>query len=176
MIYSFRVYWWKEEQHLFELEIFCNVKHVFTVTFDQYNVYRLLISTKKNTVVYIIYNLLYSPFIIFKIWFWTSTRCQFLWERRWGRRSERLSLNSTTIRTRRNWLTGSPSYALSQILAGSSPNRTPWIRMVLLHTLQQMHYSVFPICLIILFNGVCLCVPVIITTQSPPQFLLLSLV
>ncbi len=131
--------------------------------------YRLLISTKKNTVVYIIYNLLYSPFIIFKIWFWTSTRCQFLWERRWGRRSERPSLNSTTIRTRRNWLTGSPSYALSQILAGSSPNRTPWIRMVLLHTLQQMHYSVFPICLIILFNGVCLCVPVIITTQSPPS-------
>ncbi len=104
-------------------------------------------------------------FLIVKIWFWTSMRRQFLWERRWGRRSEMLSLNSTTIRTRRNWLTGSPSYALSQISAGSSPNRTPWIRMVLLHTLQKMPC----ICLIILFDGVCLCVPVIITTQSPPS-------
>jgi len=27
----------RNEQHLFEIEVFCNIKHVFTVTFDQFN-------------------------------------------------------------------------------------------------------------------------------------------
>ncbi len=26
-----------EEQHLFEIEIFCSIKNVFTVTFDQFS-------------------------------------------------------------------------------------------------------------------------------------------
>ncbi len=36
----FRILWWiesSEEQHLFEIEIFCNIIIVFTVTFDQFN-------------------------------------------------------------------------------------------------------------------------------------------
>ncbi len=35
-----RIIWWIEsskEQHLFEIEIFCNIISVFTVTFDQFN-------------------------------------------------------------------------------------------------------------------------------------------
>ncbi len=34
----FQILWWTEsskEQHLFEIDIFCNIVHVFTVTFDQ---------------------------------------------------------------------------------------------------------------------------------------------
>ncbi len=34
------IIWWIEsskEQHLFEIEIFCNVINVFTITFDQFN-------------------------------------------------------------------------------------------------------------------------------------------
>ncbi len=39
-ILFFRILWWIEsskEQHLFEMEIFCNILNVFTVTFDQLN-------------------------------------------------------------------------------------------------------------------------------------------
>jgi len=32
-----------KKQHLFESEIFCNIKNVFTDTFDQFNVFSLLI-------------------------------------------------------------------------------------------------------------------------------------
>ncbi len=39
-ILFFRILWWIEsskEQHLFGLEIFCNIINVFTATFDQFN-------------------------------------------------------------------------------------------------------------------------------------------
>ncbi len=39
-ILFFRIHRWIEsskEQHLFEIEIFCNIINVFTVTFDQFN-------------------------------------------------------------------------------------------------------------------------------------------
>ncbi len=39
-VYFSLILWWTEsskEQHLFEVEIFCNIIHVFTVTFDQFN-------------------------------------------------------------------------------------------------------------------------------------------
>ncbi len=39
-ILFFRIHRWiesSEEQHLFEIEIFCNIINVFTVTFDQFN-------------------------------------------------------------------------------------------------------------------------------------------
>ncbi len=29
----------KKNQHLFEIEIFCNIVNIFTVTFDKFNAY-----------------------------------------------------------------------------------------------------------------------------------------
>ncbi len=40
----FRIHWWTEssnEQHLFEIEIVCNIINVFSVTFDQFNAFLL---------------------------------------------------------------------------------------------------------------------------------------
>ncbi len=40
MHYFFRILWWLEgskEQHLFELEIICNIINIFTLTFDKPN-------------------------------------------------------------------------------------------------------------------------------------------
>jgi len=44
MIFIFRIseeYKVKKEQHLFEIEVFCNIISVFTFTFDQFNAFLL---------------------------------------------------------------------------------------------------------------------------------------
>lgn len=95
-------------------------------------------------------------------------RHQVFWERRYERRSATPSSNSTTIRTRRNWPIGSPSYARSQISARNSQNLTPWIRMVPVHALQQClstfitYLSYHPFCWFV-------CVSVVITNHPSPS-------
>jgi len=40
VVYDFKILWWIEsskEQHLFEIESFCNIINAFTVSFDQFN-------------------------------------------------------------------------------------------------------------------------------------------
>ncbi len=75
----FRILWWieskKKKQDLFEIEIFCNIANVFTVTFDNFNASLLnkIIYSKNKTkkltnpqfwmVVYIYYVILDDIFL-----------------------------------------------------------------------------------------------------------------
>lgn len=106
--------------------------------------------------------------VFLKTWFWTSTRHWVLLERRYERRSVTPFLNSTTIRTRRNWPIGSPSYVRLQISARSSQNLTPWIRMVLLHDTPSAFIYIYYVSVLSSILLVCLCVSVVITNHPSP--------
>ncbi len=51
IILFFRIHRWIEsskEQHLFEIETFWNIINVFTPTFDQFNLFKSIISFQKK--------------------------------------------------------------------------------------------------------------------------------